>query len=180
MVRRERLVRLRGERVLGAAGGHARDSPTSSAGLDGAADHRNTYHHVRFAGTALHVPRVRTVLTGGRRVFSAPARTNQASARDDGDDVEMRAAGPLSSVQSPSPGAAVYQTPATAADAPPSSADGSNRGRREWARQRALNMIGRRAAIPATDEEIAEAGDVEARMPRWRRTVARVFPSVAA
>jgi len=179
MVRRERLVRLRGERVIGAGGG-AHDGPTSPDGLDGAADHRNTYHHVRFGGTALHVPRVRTVLAGGRRVFSAPARTNHASSGYDNNDVEMRAAVPTPPLQSPPPAAVPPPRVTATEEAPPSSADGGNPGRREWARQRALNMLGRRADVPSTDEEIARAGDVEARMPGWRRGVARVFPSVAA
>ncbi|KAI6807939.1 hypothetical protein KC327_g13271 [Hortaea werneckii] len=49
----------------------------------------------------------------------------------------------------------------------------STPGRREWARQRAVNMLGRRAAPP---EGGGEDGDEEDRTPRWRKVFRGVFP----
>lgn len=123
MVRRERLVRRIRERLP------AEDTESSIAGYE---------HRV------MSVPRVRDALrsatAGGRRVFSAPARSSP-SATPAGSElgVEMQA------------------TPDN---------------RTEWARQRALAMLGpRRGTI---DPEVEAT-----RRPRWRKVVGRIWPGLA-
>ncbi|KAI7100897.1 hypothetical protein KC324_g21039 [Hortaea werneckii] len=49
----------------------------------------------------------------------------------------------------------------------------STPGRREWARQRAVNMLGRRAAPPEGGEEDDEG---DRRTPRWKKVLRGVFP----
>jgi hypothetical protein len=44
--------------------------------------------------------------------------------------------------------------------------------RREWARQRAVAMLGRRA--PPLDPDAEEA----ARTPRWRKVIGTIFPGL--
>merc|ERR1719487_1250215 len=51
----------------------------------------------------------------------------------------------------------------------------STPGRREWARQRAVNMLGRRAAPPEGGGG-AGADEEEDRSPRWKKVFRGVFP----
>lgn len=123
MVRRERMVRRIRERLP------ADDTQSSLA----AYEHR-----------VMSVPRVRDALrsatAGGRRVFSAPARSSP-SVTPVGSElgVEMQA---------------------------------SPDNRREWARQRALAMLGPRRA--ALDPELEAT-----RRPKWRKVVGRIWPGLA-
>ncbi|USP79249.1 uncharacterized protein yc1106_06523 [Curvularia clavata] len=92
----------------------------------------------------------------GRRIFSAPHRTQAPP-----NDIEMAMA--------PPPGASPQHLPT---NGPPSQQPldcDSAQSRREWARQRALAMLGPRHA-PAHDE------DEEQNVPRWRRIFRKVFP----
>lgn len=96
----------------------------------------------------------------GRRVFSAPARTQSRPP-----DIEM--ATPADPTPSSAPASGV--TPRTAstqatADCP----EQTTQSRREWTRQRAMNLLGNQQ-IPADGEE-EETG------PRWKRGLRRVFP----
>lgn len=153
MVRRERMVRQIRERVNV-------DPDTAEVSDAGA---RNTPLGLgsRF--------RMRTMsgfsqLRSSRRISSAPVRSSQQMSQL---DPESAPAGstitPLgrsnssasSTIQPVRPQAAV-QPPAT-----PS--------RREWARQRAVDMLGQRAPIDPADEEAQ-------RTPAWRKAVRGLFP----
>lgn len=123
MVRRERMVRRIRERLP------AEDAEPSVA----------TYEH-----RVMSVPRVRDALrsatAGGRRVFSAPARTTPSVTPSSSElGVEMRA---------------------------------NPDNRREWARQRALALLGPRRAT--LDPELEAT-----RRPRWRKVVGRIWPGLA-
>jgi hypothetical protein len=104
-----------------------------------------------------------------RRIFSAPERSRQSPT-----DIEMAnntlppntsavpiiASPPLAHQGGPVPSPPTT----TAQNCTPT------QNRREWARQRALAMLGRDHAPPASEVEEAERG------PRWRRTLDKVFP----
>ncbi|KAH9863654.1 hypothetical protein J1614_009586 [Plenodomus biglobosus] len=101
----------------------------------------------------------------GRRVFSAPDRTTRPS------DIEMaQTADPTvtGASQIPSPATATPSAP----PAQPLTQDCTpTHNRREWARQRALAMLGtRHAAVATSDVEEEDRG------PRWRRALYKVFP----
>jgi hypothetical protein len=91
----------------------------------------------------------------GRRIFSAPERSQTRPP-----DIEMGTTPPpahTSDIQPPQP--------------QPSTQDCSpTQNRREWARQRALAMLGPRHAPASELEE-------EASIPRWRRVMRKVFPN---
>lgn len=100
----------------------------------------------------------------GRRIFSAPAQTHTPSG-----DVEMANTTtqvPLSEV-SPQP----VTRPTAVASVSPNPRDcepGHNR--REWARQRALALLGNRHDVSS------EADDHEDRGPGWKRAFRKIFP----
>jgi len=95
-----------------------------------------------------------------RRITSAPATSSTTA----GSSQQMS---DLSSIpQRSATGAAPAAAPP--AQAPP--ADISRR--REWARQRAVAMLGRRA--PPLDPDAEEA----ARTPRWRKVIGSIFPGI--
>jgi hypothetical protein len=101
---------------------------------------------------------------GGRRVFSAPERAQSRPA-----DMEMSATSmsgrtpPQTDVEM-----GIGETPSSAAQANARDCTPTH-NRREWARQRALNMLGPRHASVHPEEE-------EQTGPRWRRTLHKVFP----
>lgn len=99
----------------------------------------------------------------GRRIFSAPAQTQMRPA-----DVEM---GNTNS-QIPAPDSTSLPTaPPPVATIPPAAREcepGQNR--REWARQRALALLGNRHVAPGEADELVDRG------PRWKRAFRRVFP----
>jgi hypothetical protein len=101
---------------------------------------------------------------GGRRVFSAPERGQSRPA-----DMEMSATNTSGRTQ---PHTDIEMG---AGETPPSAAQANARdctptqNRREWARQRALNMLGPRPT-PIDPE------DEEQRGPRWRRALHKAFP----
>lgn len=92
----------------------------------------------------------------GRRIFSAPHRTQSRPS-----DIEMAMA--------PPPGASSQHIPANAIPSQQPLDCDPAQSRREWARQRALAMLGPRHA-PAHDEDEDESA------PRWRRIFRKVFP----
>jgi hypothetical protein len=93
----------------------------------------------------------------GRRIFSAPERTQPRP-----HDIEMGTTSPLDT--SPQPQPANPPASHNAQDCSPT------HNRREWARQRALAMLGPRHA-PADDVEEEE------NVPKWKRIFRKVFPS---
>jgi hypothetical protein len=104
-----------------------------------------------------------------RRIFSGPERMHQRPS-----DIEM-ANNTLPPNTSPPP---VIAAPPLAhqgqqASPPPSTTTQNctpTQNRREWARQRALAMLGRDHVSAASDVEDVNRG------PRWRRTLDKVFP----
>jgi hypothetical protein len=104
-----------------------------------------------------------------RRIFSAPERSRQSPT-----DIEMANNNPLPTT---SPAPIIASPPLThqGAPVPPLPATTTQnctptQNRREWARQRALAMLGRDHAPPSSETEENERG------PRWRRTLDKVFP----
>ncbi|KAI2481228.1 RING-finger-containing ubiquitin ligase [Pyrenophora tritici-repentis] len=96
----------------------------------------------------------------GRRIFSAPERA-QSRPRD----IEMGTTPPPEALlEHQSAGMPPAQPPS-----PNNQACSPTQNRREWARQRALAMLGPRHA-PISDAEEEE------RVPKWRRLVRKVFP----
>jgi hypothetical protein len=162
MVRRERMVRLRREGRLAQEGNFSRPGSSSS--------------NVDRVGM-LDIARVRGA---ARRVFSPPERTRgttssqAATAAEEG--VELRntpaAPGAVEEVARPATAAATQPCPPSPETTATMPAD--RQRRREWARQRAVSMIGHREQ--SQDREI-EA--IAAQRPAWRRVVGRVFPGFA-
>ncbi|KAF2450602.1 hypothetical protein P171DRAFT_142759 [Karstenula rhodostoma CBS 690.94] len=154
MVRRERLISRR--RAQNAAG-HTHSPGNIVARLPGAYDS----FRARVGGT-----------TGGRRIFSAPSRTQSRPA-----DIEMSSGTPpvpragitaaattapeIVAVPQPTQQNGVEECPEPPSDQP--------QQRREWARQRALALLGNRHGPPGGEEE-------EQVRSRWRRGLNKIFP----
>ncbi|KAF2006720.1 hypothetical protein P154DRAFT_529735 [Amniculicola lignicola CBS 123094] len=95
----------------------------------------------------------------GRRVFSIPERT-----RAQPSDIEMAANVPV-----PPP---IHSVPVASGSAPPATNTQTTdcptpHSRREWARQRALNLLGNNN-VPADGEDETT--------PRWKRGLRKIFP----
>lgn len=145
MVRRERIMRRNRER-----GGADENQATVSNNTELATNQDSHPHQTPSHPPASLGARI------ARRITSAPASSNI-----DNNSQQMV---DLSSVQQRSAtGASPLPPPVPPADA--------NR-RREWARQRAVAMLGRRA--PPLDPDAEEA----ARTPRWRKVVGSIFPGI--
>lgn len=100
----------------------------------------------------------------GRRIFSAPEQTQSRAP-----DIEM-----ANNARSPHTPEIPPALPVSAGTDAPSSQTATqdcepSQNRREWARQRALALLGNRHA-PPSDVEEQENG------PRWRRGLRKVFP----
>jgi hypothetical protein len=104
-----------------------------------------------------------------RRIFSAPERSRQRPT-----DIEMANNSPTpNSIPAPiiaPPPLAHQEAPVPSPPTTTAQNCTPTQNRREWARQRALAMLGRDHAPPASEIEEAERG------PRWRRTLDKVFP----
>lgn len=102
----------------------------------------------------------------GRRIFSAPERTTRPS------DIEMAHTAGATVAGAPEvPSQATGAPPNTSSVAAPTQHCTPTQNRREWARQRALAMLGtRHAAIATNDAEEEDSG------PRWRRGLRKIFP----
>jgi hypothetical protein len=155
MVRRERMVRRMRERIP--------DNESVS--------NSNFYSMARIRGAA------RTFATGGLRSFTAPSRSELPLS-----SVEMGSAtnvAPIVAVasQSPSvPGSSLpIARPASPEPPPPPDSNSHIQTRREWARSRAVAMLGSRVT-PSGDE--IEADDI-ARRSGWRKVVGKIWPGLA-
>lgn len=155
MVRRERMIRRMRAR-----------SATTAAATEGQPPPSST--------TMSHLPGVLGSLgsrIGGRRFFSAPV-TSQSQQTD----IEMAGAIPAPTASNPTagataapesaPAAAQTQSSGAAEDSQPPSSSGN---RREWARQRAMALLGNRS-VPGEAEDDDNTG------PRWKRGLRKIFP----
>jgi hypothetical protein len=160
MVRRERMVRRMRERV--------------PANEDTSSQHFYSIPRMRDA--------VRSAVTGGRRVFSAPNRSHPTiSSVEMGSATNITPMVPASSRPPDHPEQIASfsspdqdQSPASPEPPPPPVVVPQAQRRREWARNRAVAMLGPQHT-PLGDDIEAEA----ARRPGWRKAVGRVWPGLA-
>ncbi|OCK87827.1 uncharacterized protein K441DRAFT_622381 [Cenococcum geophilum 1.58] len=185
MVRREQMIRRIRERVRDDGGGQAGGFPDVSGQSvtvlvptqQRGAQSERMRNGLLISGTISQA-------MAGRRVFSAPARTERRPA-----DIEMGTAAQPTATTSSNPALnptaagtrddvttvtstvpSSDDTPASdLASSPPPPPSVSNR--REWARQRALALLGTRQA----PEEI-EWDEQERQRSRWRKVFGKVFP----
>lgn len=106
-------------------------------------------------------------VTSGRRIFSAPTRTQSRPS-----DIEMTTAPPANAAGPPEIVAVPQPTLGTGAEAcpdPPASQPQQPQQRREWARQRALTLLG--------NHQVPSEGEYED-PPRsgWKRGLHKIFP----
>jgi hypothetical protein len=151
MVRRERHIsrmRARGVQLSAISSSQAHTSPSGPFGSIG-----------RRIGS----------LMATRRIFGGPEQTNQRPS-----DIEM-----ANNTLPPNTSSAPVIAPpplarqGQAVPSPPTTITQNctpTQNRREWARQRALAMLGRDHTSAASDVEDVNRG------PRWRRTLDKVFP----
>lgn len=157
MVRRERhLSRMRGR---GTTNGQVNGVPPSYTVTD------TTTPSTRLPGAFGSLGSRIGGVMAGRRIFSAPERAQPAST-----DIEMgNTSNPPQASGTVPP---LPQSPNTAPDgtARPTTQDCTpTHNRREWARQRALAMLGTRHAASTEAEEVDTS-------PRWRRALRTIFP----
>lgn len=106
-------------------------------------------------------------VTSGRRIFSAPTRTQSRPS-----DIEMTTAPPANAAGPPEIVAVPQPTLGTGAEAcpdPPAGQPQQPQQRREWARQRALTLLG--------NHQVPSEGEYED-PPRsgWKRGLHKIFP----
>lgn len=147
MVHRERMVRRIRERVSVRDDDHGGNSTQQDGGA----------RYGQFAGPPM--PRVRrawqdAVAAASRRISSDPTPASP--------NIEMQRADVLATAAPPAE--------TTASTAPP---QGQAAGRREWARQRALAMLGSRR-----DAQEVQLEAIERRRPGWRKVIGRVWPGL--
>ncbi|KAK5163841.1 hypothetical protein LTR04_002226 [Oleoguttula sp. CCFEE 6159] len=150
MVRRERMLRRLRERVTIDDETHA--EPNTVSNLAFPAARSRTFSSGRLA--IFHHPRI----AGGRRISSAPTPVSSPP-------IEMRTANSAPAAMDTTPPLPLLH----ATDAPPVA-----QRRREWARQRALSLLGNGRTVDPDSEEVARL----ARAPRWRKAVRAIFPAV--
>lgn len=148
MVRRERIMRRNRERGANTPTVDANaESSAEAGGSEAAAQQPQSSHPIQGSlGQRI-----------ARRIISAPA---PSLARNHGSSEQMTE---MSSTSRRSATTSANPLPTPPAD--------TNR-RREWARQRAIAMLGRRAAPVDPDAE------EDARTPRWRKMIGTIFPGV--
>jgi hypothetical protein len=153
MVRRERIINR--TRARGAANGQNGSRPPASI---------PTGHRPGVSGF------IRSHVGGGRRIFSAPERSRSPPA-----DIEMANstaaahppnAGPTSTAPLDVPTSAAEPQRAGTVDCPPTS---PTHRRGEWARERAMMLLGTRD-VPGPAEEEESSGS------RWKRGLRKLFP----
>jgi len=153
MVRRERHISRMRARGTHSANGQPSTSPTLSQ------------PHTAPSGPIGSLGRRIGGAMAGRRIFSAPERMRSRPA-----DIEMANNGTAPTTTSTP---AVPDLPSGEAPAPTATHTTQDcsptQNRREWARQRALQMLGTRHA-PGSDVD-----EVDTR-PKWRRTLNKAFP----
>ena len=155
MVRRERHISQMRERSAHSANGQT-SVPTSYTA------HVASAPSNRLAGPFGSLGSRIGGAMAGRRIFSAPERAQPRPS-----EIEMgntNNAPPNSDDASPQPQTGNIPARPATQDCTPT------HNRREWARQRALAMLGNRHA-PTSDAEAED--DIR---PRWRRTLRKVFP----
>jgi hypothetical protein len=151
MVRRERIIRRMRDRGATHAGSEpdSSQSPTTPVPPPGRSLGR------RIGGAI-----------AGRRVFSAPERRHSQPP-----DIEM-GTGQSGTLSTMSATGSPHTADASLAGAQVQTVAGcvepSTQNRREWARQRALTLLG--------NNQVPTEGDEEDRTPRWKRGLRRVFP----
>ncbi|KAF1926197.1 uncharacterized protein M421DRAFT_422874 [Didymella exigua CBS 183.55] len=110
----------------------------------------------------------------GRRIFSAPERRQSPPADIEMGTAQQSAAPPPQPVSSvplaPPPAPVPVPAPTNSQDCEPPPTPTQNR--REWARQRALDLLGSRHAPPEVDSIEQE----ESARPKWKRALNKVFP----
>ncbi|OAG01162.1 uncharacterized protein CC84DRAFT_1128588 [Paraphaeosphaeria sporulosa] len=154
MVRRERLISRRRAQD---ASGHTHSPGNIVARLPGAYD-----------SLRARVGRA----TGGRRIFSAPSRTQSRPA-----DIEMSSGAPAvplgGTIAPATPAAEIVAVPQptqqnSVQECPEPPSDQPHQ-RREWARQRALALLGtQHGPVEGEEEELGRS--------RWRRGLNKIFP----
>ncbi|KAK1064093.1 hypothetical protein LTR12_007830 [Friedmanniomyces endolithicus] len=152
MVRRERMVRRLRERVTDGSPDPGRDLDTL---------HESEDHVPQSLGERI---RTRTFsglsqLRAGRRISSAPIQRQQTA-------TEMTSTLPIPALVRSHTTTSLRTGSHPRQVQPP-----SNPGRREWARQRAIAMLGRQAAADPDAEEARTT-------PRWRKALRSVFPGL--
>lgn len=151
MVRRERhITRMRARSAWSAA--HNGASPPVAVTLTDQA--RRVPSAFNSLGRAV----------AGRRIFSAPERPPPTPT-----DIEMGRPPTAPPVPPPHPPPPQTATPAARPPDCEPTAPPPTLNRREWARQRALNLLGTRHAPTDVDEEDNPG-------PKWRRALNKVFP----
>lgn len=151
MVRRERVMRRVRERVTT---GPDPEVERTGEGAD-------SLPPLNFIGGRLRTHTLSSLANfrAGRRISSAPVSTSQAMTEMTSPASAAPALVRSNSATSPNP-------TATPRVQPPSTA-----GRREWARQRAIAMLGRRAPTDPDEEE-------QRSRPGWRKALGTVFPAL--
>jgi hypothetical protein len=159
MVRRERMVQRMRERIPVNEGGPA----------------QNFYSSPRVRDA------VRSVITGGRRVFTTPAISAQTpSSVEMGSATNITPPLPITSQSSTSHGLLPIANsesnvcPTSPEPPPPPDPNAQSQSRREWARHRAVAMLGTRRAALDNDIEAEESA-----APRWKKVVGRIWPGLA-
>lgn len=120
----------------------------------------------------------------GRRIFSTPEHTSSHPP-----DIELGATTPTQPSHQHAPRSALPTAPA---HLPPTPSTNTNtpdceatpppppalqtQNRREWARQRALHMLGPRSGPPTASTEVDALEQAENARSAWKRAVNRVFP----
>lgn len=153
MVRRERLISRRRAQN---APGHTHSPGNIVARLPGAYDSLRA----RVSGA-----------TGGRRIFSAPSRAPTRPA-----EIEMSSGTPpappvgttAAATTAPEIVAVAQPTQQNSVEECPEPPSDQPQQRREWARQRALALLGNRNGLPE--------GEGEEQRSKWRRGLNKIFP----
>ncbi|KAK5109952.1 hypothetical protein LTR62_006441 [Meristemomyces frigidus] len=167
MVRRERLVRrIRpdgSEDVGGLVQGDWRRGGAFGVSGGSARDWRHRLWDARWRDLAMGVPRRGTA--GDRATVPATSSTPIGT----GQITEMTTPAPLAPLEPTNPG-----TPSPSSACPAPTQPASAVGRREWARQRAIALLGRQALPPDADADDEVAA--RSREGGWRKVVRGVFP----
>ncbi|KAF2017768.1 hypothetical protein BU24DRAFT_460773 [Aaosphaeria arxii CBS 175.79] len=154
MVRRERMI-TRMNRNAADRAHTAHPAPPQTADSQAPLSPRRTSSGFGSIGS-----RIGGAFNGSRRVFSAPDRTSNRPS-----EIEMGSNQPAAAL-SPVPETTPPNQQTTTTD--PTNPTAAHPHRREWARQRALALLGTHHVAPADEEESCE--------PRWKRGLRKIFP----
>lgn len=150
---------VRRERLMGRVRQRQRTNPSNNAAAE-AQETEDTVPPLSSFGRSMRSgTRTFSGMVGigsGRRISSAPTPTSQPMTEMQPPAPTLARSNSTNASSSPAPQNSHPQPPATP-------------GRREWARQRAVNMLGGRAAPDADEEE-------QRTTPKWRKAIRGVFP----